>query len=615
MPLKKIELTPGVSRENTRHTSEGGWYEGDKIRFRRGLPEKIGGWTRISANTFLGVCRTLFSWTSLSTGRKLTGVGTNEKIYVEVGGDYNDITPLKATEALTDPFATVNGSTTVTVTDASAVYSIGDRVIFSGATAVGGVTVDGEYVVQSISGSDYTITVDTPATSDATGGGSVTAKYLISAGSDLAVPSNGWGTSQWSEGVWGVGGTGVIPLRMWHMSNFGQDLIFAYKGGPLYYWQYSTALDNRGTLISDVVGAVSVPLATNMLLVSDASRFVFCFGTTDIGGIDIDTMLIRWSDQEDYTNWAPAATNQAGSISLSMGSEIVTAIQARQEILVWTDAALYSLQYVGAPVVWGSQLVGTNTSIVSQKGVAYANGATFWMGKDKFYMYDGRVQTLPCSLRSYVFDDINRDQYEQVFAGTNEGFHEIWWFYCSAGSTQIDRYVVFNYLENVWYYGTMGRTAWMDSGINDFPIAATYSSNIVEHEIGVDDNETGASLPINAYITSAEFDIEDGDRFAFIRRMLPDVSFEGSTAENPTVEFTLYPLKNSGSGYKDPASEGSTNIAAVTRSSTVPVEQYTGQVFVRVRGRQLAMKVSSEDLGVTWRLGAPKLDIRQDGRR
>jgi len=326
-------------------------------------------------------------------------------------------------------------------------------------------------------------------------------------------------------------------------------------------------------------------------------------------------MLIRWSDQEDIANWTPAATNQAGSLRLSRGTQIVTARQARQEVLVWTDSSLYSLQYLGGTAAWGAQLVGDNISIASPNAVTYASGVAFWMGTDKFYSYDGTTLPLPSDLRRYVFNDFNFDQSDQVYAGTNEAFHEIWWFYCSAGSEVVDRYVVYNYVDKIWYYGTMGRTAWLDSGTRQYPLAATYSYNLVNHEAGIDDNETGTPAAINSYITSGEFDLEDGDKFAFVWRILPDMTFDGSTAASPAATMTLYPLKNPGSGYNDPASEGGVNYANITRTATVPIEQFTQQLNTRVRGRQLAVKISSEDLGVQWQLGSPRLDMRPDGRR
>jgi len=349
--------------------------------------------------------------------------------------------------------------------------------------------------------------------------------------------------------------------------------------------------------------------------VSDVSRFVICFGTNDTGTTTVDPMLIRWSDQESITDWTPTATNQAGSIRISHGSRIVTAMQNRQEIVVWTDSSVYSMQYLGPPYVWNVQLLADNISITGINAPAIAAGVIYWMGVDKFYKYDGRVQTLRCDLRQHIFSDINAAQYEQVFTGTNEGFNEVWWFYCSRNSNTVDKYVVYNYMEDVWYYGTMARTAWLDSGLRDYPVAATYTYNIVNHEEGVDNNETGTALPIEAYITSSEFDIGDGHNFGFVWRILPDLTFRGSTADTPKVTMYLYPLQNSGSGYNNPASEGGVNYANVQRTSTVEVEQFTGEIYTRVRGRQMAFKIRSADLGTTWQLGSPRIDIRPDGRK
>jgi hypothetical protein len=352
----------------------------------------------------------------------------------------------------------------------------------------------------------------------------------------------------------------------------------------------------------------------NLIFVSD-NRFVFTLGTNIIGSSAVDPMLIRWSDQEDATNWTPAATNQAGSLRFSRGSEIVAVRQARQEVLIWTDVAVYSLQYLGAPEVWGAQLLGDNISIINQNAVAYVQGQAFWMGKDDFYYYDGRVQPLPCDLSRYIFDDLNFTQARQVFAGINEGFTEIWWFYCSEGSTTIDRYVIYNYGEQIWYYGSLARTPWVETGLEEYPIAATYSNNLVYHELGVDDAVSATPQAIDAYITSSDFDIDDGDKFSFVRRMLPDITFSGSTIDSPAVTLTLTPLKGSGSGYNSPASEGGNSSAAVTRSATVPVEQFTDQIYLRIRGRQLVFKIESDAVGVQWQLGAPRIDLRPDGRR
>lgn len=698
MPLKKILLKSGVNRENTRYTTEGGWYDCDKIRFRQGTPEKIGGWQRISNNSFVGVCRSLWNWVTLN-GLNLLGVGTNLKFYIEQGGAYYDITPLRSSVTLTNPFETFAGSSTVEVTDAGGGYIDGDFVTFYGASTVGGLTISGEYEI-TISGSNkYTINAGAQASSSTTGGGTVIAMYQINVGPSITVPLIGWGAGLWGSGSWGIGDTSSDAIRLWSQGNFGEDLIFGPRGNGIYYWSaVSSLVDSTATitiaapavvtaaypledgtpirfsstgalptgltvgtkyyvinasgntfnvaltaggspitttgtqsgtqsimlnaeLLSSYGGASDVPIIQNYLLVSDINRFVFAFGTNDIGSSILDPMLIRWSDQEDALNWTPAATNQAGSLRLSRGSKIITATQSRQEVLVWTDASLYSLQYLGAPAVWGAQLVGETISIAGQNSVAYANGVAFWMGLDKFYKYDGRTQTMRCDVRQYVFSDLNQEQLPQVVAGTNEAFNEIWWFYCSADSNMIDKYVVYNYLEDIWYYGTMGRTAWLNSSLRENPIAATYQNNLVSHEVGNDDQVGLDPAPITAYITSAEFDLEDGHQFAFIWRVLPDITFRGSSASTPQATMYLLPLKNSGSGYSvnkpvnadhSVANESSRTITRITR---LPIEEFTGQIFTRVRGRQLSMKIESTELGVQWQLGAPRLDMRPDGRR
>ena len=615
MPLKKLQLKSGVNREGTRYSTEGGWFSCDKIRFRQGTPEKIGGWQRISSETYNGVCRALWQWATLG-GVPYLGVGTNTKYYIAYGGAYYDITPVVSTVTLTNPFTTVNGSTTVTVTDVAHGATTGTFVTFSGATAVGGLTLNGEYQITVTTADEYTITAASNASSSATGGGTVTAAYQVSAGTEIAVALSGWGAGPWGLGAWGIGSPGAASIRIWNHQNFGQDLIYGPKGGAMYYWDATTGLTSRGVALNSLPGATDVPTVQTLFMVSDASRFTIAFGCNDYGSSDIDPMLIRWSDQESAVNWTPAATNQAGSLRLSHGSKIDATLQTRQEILVWTDTSVYGLQYLGPPVVWGSQLLADNVSIVSDRAVALAAGVAYWMGEDKFYTYDGRVNTLSCDLRQYIFSDINLDQYSQVCAGTNEQFNEVWWFYCSASSTAIDRYVVYNYLEKVWYYGNLGRTAWTDIGVtSNFPIAATYVNNLVQHETGNDDNATASTLPIEAYITSSEFDIDDGDRFGFVWRVLPDVTFRGSSTASPSATMTLLPLQNSGSGYNSPASLGGSDNGVVTRTATVPIEAFTGQVNIRVRGRQMSIKMASDGLGVQWQMGAPRLDIRPDGRR
>jgi len=698
MPLQKLKLKSGVNRENTRYTNENGWYESDKVRFRQGTPEKIGGWSRISTNTFLGICRSLWAWITLGAVR-LTGVGTNLKFYITQGGSYDDVTPNQTVVTLTNPFATVSGSPIVTVTGAGG--SNGNFVTFTGGTAVGGLTISGEYQITYVSGATYTITASSNATSTvAAGGGTVYAVSTIDVGPEIATALVGWGAGGWNTGTWGNGTSSTEPIRIWNQANFGQDLIYGPRGGGIYYWNatigtlpktftvtiatpgvvtstislpintaitltttgalptgllvgtvyyvrttgttFSLALtvggaaintsgsqsgvhsiSPRGINIVSISGASDVPIYQNCLLISDTSRFVFCMGANELGSTIQDPLLIRWSDQESFTDWTPDPTNQAGDVRLSHGSKIVATNQSRQEILVWTDSALYSLQYLGPPVIWGTQLMADNISIAGPNAVAYANGVSYWMGVDKFYKYDGRSQTLNCDLLRFIFEDIDKAQYAQVFASTNEGFNEIWWFYCSLGSTVVDRYVIYNYVENqgagAWYYGTMGRTAWLDSGIRNYPLAATYDKNLVDHELGLDDDTTGTPVAIESYISSAEFDIDDGYKFGFVWRVLPDITFSGSTAASPSVTMYLKPLQNSGSGYNSPVSVGGSTTpsgaAAVTRTAILPIEEFTGQINTRVRGRQLVMEVRSTALGVQWQLGSPRLDIRQDGRR
>ena len=619
MPLKKLQQKAGVNRENTRYTNENGYYESEKVRFRQGTPEKVGGWQRISSTFFQGVCRSLWNWVTLG-GQNLLGVGTNLKFYIENGGAYNDVTPLRKTAALlgNNPFSTTNLSTTVTVTDSSGGWVNGDFVTFSGATSVGGLDLNGEYQITTIgtSTTTYQITAATAATSTATGGGAtVLAAYQVNVGTAYEIPLVGWGAGAWGSGTWGIGTASTTQMRIWSQANFGEKLIYGPNGGGMYVWDPSTSLTTRGTLISGISGSSEVPIIQNLILISDASRFTFAFGCNDYSSSIQDPMLIRWSDQEDYLTWSPAATNQAGSLRLSHGSKIVAVLQSRQEILVWTDSSLYSLQYAGPPVVWGSQLLGDNLSIAGPNAAALASGVAYWMGVDKFYKYDGRVQTLRCDLRQYVYQDINLSQATQIFASTNEGFNEVWFFYCSANSYAIDKYVTYNYAEDVWAYGTMGRTAWLDSGLRNYPMAATYSYNIVYHEFGVDDNQTETPAAIYAMISTAEFDIDDGDKFGFVRRILPDITFAGSTTTNPQVTLTLTPMQNSGSGFNDPQSVGGDASALVVRSATVPIEAFTGQVFIRVRGRQMILTMSSNQLGCTWQMGSHRLDIRQDGSR
>ena len=692
MPLQKILFKPGVNRENTRYTTEGGWYECDKIRFRQGNPEVIGGWEQISPYTYNGVCRSLWNWVTLGF-LNLVGVGTNTKFYIEKGGIYNDITPIRSTVTLgTNPF-TATGTTTVTVTSIAHGATTGSFVTFSGATGTYASTWNAEYQLTVVSLDSYTITVPSAIPAGSYGGSAVVAAYQINAGPAYAVPLTGWGAGAWGDGVWGTGGTNTSALQIWSQINYGEDLVFGPRGGGLYYWDATAGLSSRGVALNTLGGNVTftnsavtgvptvvtstvaftegaalqfaattslptgivvattyyafsvdgltfglldaagnevsttstgsgvyisnivdAPVVQNTLTVSDASRFVMVFGTNDYGSSAIDPMLIRWSGQNDPYNWTPDPTNQAGFTRLSHGSQIITTVQSRQEIVVFTDSSAYSLQYLGPPYVWASQLLGDNISIISPNAAVIASGIIFWMGVDKFYAYDGRIQTLNCDLRRYIFQNLNPDQTLQIFCGTNEGFNEVWWFYCSGSSTTVDKYVIYNYVEKIWYYGTMARTAWLDSGLLPTPIAATYSSNLVTHETGLNDNETAAVLPLNAYIASSEFDIGDGHNFGFVWRILPDLTFENSTnspsGTAATVTMELFGLANSGSGVTSDAGQ------PVSSSSTYNItEEFTGQIYTRLRGRQMIFKISSNQVNTAWQLGAPRIDIRADGRR
>ena len=712
MPLQKLQFRPGVNREGTTLSNEGGYYDCDKVRFRSGFPEKIGGWAAVSYNTFLGVCRSLWNWVTLKQAN-LLGVGTSLKFYIENGGAYYDVTPLRLSTTNTTTFAAVNGSTTLTVTDTGAAgLQVGDFVTFSGAVTLGGVitaaVLNSEFQIQSVlSGTSYTITSSVAANASDTGngGGNTDAAYQISIGPAINTVGTGWGVPPWggfipgvtsstlngainssattivvvstsafsaSGAIWingeyitysgktgtdftgctrGADGTTAaaqsdgavvsqattfpgwgdaynsssvpVELRLWSQANFGQDLLFSPRGGALYLWEpgegVTPAFTVRGVLVSDT----DVPAFINKVLVSDTSRIVICFGCNDYGSYastTIDPLLIRWTAQESYTDWTPSATNQAGSYRLSSGSTIIGALQTRQEIVVWTDAAIYSMQYLGPPFVYGFTLLADNISIVSPNAVATASGTVYWMGIDKFYAYAGRVETLPCSVRTYIFNDINREQEAQFNAGTNEGYSEIWWNYCSYGSDVIDRYVIYNYLDRVWYYGTLDRTAWLDSPLRQYPMAATSGNIIVYHEAAVDDGSTNPPSAIESYVQSSDFDIGDGHNYGFVWRIIPDITFDGSdttgaTSDEPVVNFTVRPRQNPGANYGTSNNPTVTSTQSYAGTTTYNVQQFTEIVYTRIRGRQMAFKVESNSIGTQWQLGVPRMDVRPDGRR
>jgi hypothetical protein len=711
MPLQLLQFRPGINREGTTLANEGGWFECDKIRFRSGYPQKLGGWTPISSATYEGVARSLFNWVTLR-GYNLLGVGTNLKYYVESGGIYNDITPIRSTVVLTNPFTTTNGSATVLVTDADHGAITGDFVTFAGANTVAGLNLNGEFEITYFDSNSYTIIAPGVANASTTGGGTVAAAYQINIGLATYSYATGWGTGLWggyitgtqqtaltaslnssntniavistigfnsgngtvlvdselitytsntatifSGGVRGANGTiatshgnatpvynassftgwgqstagsTAVQLRLWSQASFGEYLIINPRNGPLYLWipQYTgggvIVLGNRAELLSSTSSPpyetdADCPVVATQVMVSDASRFVIAMGANDYGQQVQDPMLIRWSDQESYSTWSPAVTNQAGSYRLSSGSTIVTAIQSRQEIVVLTDAAVYSMQYLGPPYVWGFNILSNNISVIGPNAIGAANNIVYWMGLDKFYVYTGRVETLPCALRQYVYGDINLEQNYQVFCGSNEGYSEIWWYYCSANSTTVDRYVIFNYLDKVWYYGSLNRSAWLDSPLRQYPMGATYQHTIVYHESGNDNVEVnGTTLPINAYIQSSDFDIGDGHNFGFVWRIIPDLTFDGSSNETPTkpsAVFTVRPRQNPGAPYSLADTPTVASKQSYANQRNYNVQEFTQIVYTRVRGRQMALKISSDTLGTQWQLGVPRIDVRSDGRR
>jgi hypothetical protein len=636
MPLQKLQFRPGLNREGTDYSNEGGWYDGDKIRFRSGFPEKIGGWTRLSNSQYLGVARSLWNWIDLD-GTNYLGVGTNEKYYIERGGDFNDVTPIYHTSttlgAAAGPFTATVGSSIITVTDTLYNPGVGDWVTFSGAVTLGGAitapVLNNEFKITSVpTGTTYTIDVGVLATVSDTnkGGATVTAKYQVPVGLDVYVIGTGWGAGPWGRGGWGSGYTSGIgsQLRLWSNDNYGQDLVIAPRGGGIYYWQDVFGVAVRAqdlAALSTFEGFLGqfVPNRTLQIVASAIQRFVIAMGANPYDPTDAETvfdpMLVRWSDQENPYNWVPEVTNQSGEFRLSHGSFIMAAEPTRQEILVWTDSAIYSMQYLGAPYVWGFQILMDNISVMSPNATITINNVTYWMGVDKFYMYSGRVETLPCSLRQYIFADINKDQSFQVFAGSNEAYNEIWWFYCSSTSNVVDKYVIYNYLDRVWYYGSMARTAWLDSGIRPYPMAADYNNRILYHESSVDDVSGLTPVPIESYVQSSDFDIGDGHNFGFVWRILPDINFNGSNVENPTVTMTVRPRQNSGTPYGVSDSPAVVSADDYRLAPQYTIQEFTGQVYTRLRGRQLAFRIESTGLGVSWQLGSPRIDIRNDGRR
>lgn len=744
MPLQRLAFRPGVNRESTDYAGEGGWYACDKIRFRSGQPEVIGGWIQATNFTFLGSCKHLVEWVNL-TNFYLLGLGTSLKYYIYVGGVYFDITPIRVVISLpVDPFYPIYstlaggispsatsfdvtsgtsftyiapyvvkiGSEEIYVTSAAgttltgcirgyngttaAAHSSGvvvsssyvvvevpynnaspnDFVTFSGGTAFGPYTTDdlnAERQVVAADSSYVVVDIGVQSTSDTNGGGGVVeGAFQLPTGVDFTVFGNGWGA-----GPWGIGHGWNTPytsggiseeLRLWSADSFGQDLFFNPEYGPIYYWSGADVSPNgqiatRGVNIRDLPGSDGyAPAASTRVFVTDERHvvalgcndptipavtagnfevtktyYITATGTTDFTLIgasanevgqyftatgygsgtgeailaDRDPLLVQWCSQENYLIWDPAdITNTAGFYRLTYGSEIIAAEKTRQEVLIWTDSALYSMQYQGQPFIFGFTTISAEVTIASPNAAITANNVTYWMGIDKFYAYSGRVDTLPCTLRQYVFDDFNSSQADQVISGTSEKYNEIWWFYPSADSEILNRYVIYNYLEKVWYYGQMERTAWLDSHIQGLPWA-TVDGMLVQHENGVNDGLTNPPSAISSYIESSDFDLGEGDQFSFVRRVIPDVDFIGSTSTSPSVTMTISARDFPGQGTFQ------TTDATITAGSKVSMQvyNYTNQVWIRLRGRQVAFRIASDSVGVKWQLGAPRLDLQQDGRR
>ena len=646
MPFIKLQFKPGVNRDQTDYSNEGGWYECDKIRFRSGYPEKLGGWVKATPTTFDGVCRQMWNWVTTFSDNFLA-MGTNEKVYIEAGGYYNDVTPLrKVNPTLATPitdnsvYTSTTTPTKVTIT-LSSVHNAqsGNYVTISGVTGtIGGIPasqINGNHQITVTNTFSFTIPVTGPVTSNVSGSGgtAISIKFEIDTGNPIAIGGYGWGTGTWGRAAWGLGSTSPIiqPQRDWWFDNFDNDLVMNIRNGAPYWWVRGSTTDPSVSLATPAITLQqyatnesfdpnAVPVQVMQLLVSQQDKHLLAFGAVPFGSTsaaDFDPLLIRWADQDTPGDWTPTQTNTAGDLRISRGSRIVRALPTRQEILVWTNTHLYTLQFLGTTDVFGLQEYADNISIVSPRAVSSAANITYWMGQDKFYAYTGRVETLPCTLRNHVFNDLNYGQADQIISGTNEQWNEVWWFYPTSDSDYNNAYVVYNHLERIWYYGTIDRTAWLDTPLRQNPQAAntpvvvdnlgnvTIGSGLLyNHENGINDDD----IAMVSYIQSSDFDLEDGDQFMLTRRILPDVEFNGSTANAPEVTLSIRPRNF-------PGAPVSINPADTQRVIETSINQYTDQVFVRARARQMALKVQSDTLGVQWQLGAPRLDARPDGRR
>tara|TARA_Y100000004_G_scaffold177163_1_gene218478 strand:- start:199 stop:2085 length:1887 start_codon:yes stop_codon:yes gene_type:complete len=628
VPLQKFLFKPGINKDTTAYTNEGGWFDGNLVRFRKGLPEKIGGWVKRTSNTFISKARALIGWTALN-GIKYVGIGATQKYYVLEGDNYYDITPIRKSSTNSITFSATNGSSTITATDSNHGAVQNDFVTFSEAVSLGGnitaAVLNQEYQIVSVPTSNtYTFvakdtdgnTVTANASDSGNGGSAVDGAYQINVGLDVFVPSSGWGIDTWGAGTFGSASALSVTnqLRLYSHDNFGEDLVFNVRNGGIYYWDASSGTSTRGVALSDLANSNLAPTVAAQVLVSDIDRHVICLGADPIEGESRsgvqDPMLIAFSDQEDVTQWEPLSTNTAGSLRVSAGSAIIGGIRARQETLIWTDTALYSLQFIGQPFTFGLNLVNEGVGMVGPNAAVNSPKGVFWMDKKGFYAYTGQVQTLPCSVKDYVFNDINVTQSFQIFAFINKAFNEVGWFYCSAASSSIDRYVTYNYNENVWSIGQLDRCAWLDEGVFDKPIASYTTSNtsyLYNHEVG---NDADGSAMQNVFIESSDFDIDPaGEVFSAVSRIIPDVNFIGDAATGSTGQKLDFVLKK-----RDfPGDDLSTVTTASCFSTTTKID-------TRLRARQVVLRVQSNDddandIGMSFRLGATRLDVKPDGRR
>jgi len=615
MPFQKLQFRPGVARDITGYTNEGGWRDSNLVRFRFGFPQSIGGWDKYSPdNPFLGTVRSMLNWVTLSFAN-LLGFGTNLKYYIENGGNNYDITPIRTTTALTGPFTATSGSEVIAVYAVAHGCTDGDFVTFSGATSLGGnitaTVLNKEYQVTYVDADNYKITASVAASGSDTGhGGTVSAVYQINVGLDTQVGGTGWGAGTWGRGTWGSAATVTTgnTLRLWSQDNYGEDLVFNVRNGGVYYWSASAGTSTRGVTLSSLSTDVQTPTITTQVIVSDRDRHVLALGANYGTTTAQDPLVIRFSSQEDPFTWTATATNTAGDIRLGSGSAIIRGVETKSEIIVFTDVAAYSLQYLGPPYTFGIQQIASGTTVAGYNCFATVDNTVFWMGKNAFYVYTGKVDPLPCPLNNYIFTNFNADQGDKVYAAVNSEYSEIMWFYPSATSIENDLYVMFNYQDKVWTYGSLARSAWIDRGVRQYPIAAGPDGYMYNHEVGNDDGSTNPASAMNAYIESSPLDIGDGDKFSFIRRIIPDVTFVDAT-NSPRVDMTLKTQNYPGSAYVAGSS------STTTRTAIVPVEQYTEVENVRLRGRSVIFRIESNRVGTRWVLGSPRLEVQPDGRR